>query len=325
MSRKDPNSPEQPTDSSSGSTSVHRRNRIVVGSSTSISSRNAVVWAAAEAERYRAGLHIVHAYPLPQLGQPMQHDVDDLLRNEASVLLDRIADNARRDHPNLDITTRLIHGAPVNALRDESVDATLTVVGAKESGRLAGAILGSIASAIAAVNPAPVAVIHPDHQANGRGPVVVGIDGSGGNSAAIKFAFAEASVRNTGLSAVYAWNESVIEGSLHDNPSLLDPAAIEQEETAALSETLAGWCEMYPDVVVAHEVRRGRPASVLQEFTASASVMVVGRRSRGEFEALVMGSTSRSLMAHSSCPVVIVRSVHTDHPDRRIGALLPIR
>ena len=45
-------------------------------------------------------------------------------------------------------------------------------------------------------------------------------------------------MRNTGPSAVHAWNESVIEGSLPDNPSLLGPAAIAQEETAEVSETL---------------------------------------------------------------------------------------
>ena len=107
------------------------RNLIVVGFSTMHSSQTAVTWAATEAERRMAGLHIVHAYPLPQLGQPVQHDVDDLLRNEACTLLDRIADSTRRDHPQLEITTRLIQGAPVNALRDESAAAALTVVGAK--------------------------------------------------------------------------------------------------------------------------------------------------------------------------------------------------
>ena len=45
-------------------------------------------------------------------------------------------------------------------------------------------------------------------------------------------------MRNTGLSAVHAWSESVIEGSLPANPSLLGPAAIEQEETTEVSETL---------------------------------------------------------------------------------------
>jgi nucleotide-binding universal stress UspA family protein len=243
----------------------------------------------------------------------VQHDVDDLLRNEASTLLDRIADRTRRDHPYLEITTRLIQGAPVNALRDESVDAALTVVGAKESSRVAGAILGSVASAIAAVNPAPVAVVHPDHPVPGSGPVVVGVDGSGGSSAAVGFAFAEAAVRNTALLAVHAWNQTLAKDSIPGYPSLLDPTAIGQEEAAVLSETLAGWREKYPDVVVTPEVHRGRAASVLLELCRPASMVVVGRRPRGEIQALVMGSTSRSLTAHSPCPVVIVRSRDTDH------------
>jgi nucleotide-binding universal stress UspA family protein len=187
------------------------------------------------------------------------------------------------------------------------------VVGAKESSRLAGAILGSVASAVAAVNPAPVAVIHPDHPVDGRGPVVVGVDGSVGSAAAIEFAFAEATVRNTELLAVHAWNQSAVEANFPDYPLLLDPAAIAQEECAVLSEALAGWCDKYPDVAVIHAVRKGRSAPVLLEYCRSASIVVVGRRPRGDFEGLVMGSTSRSLAAHSPCPVVIARSRDTDH------------
>ncbi len=282
------------------------RGLVVAGFSASASSQNAVRWAAAEAERRSAGLRIVHAYGLPQLGQPVQHDVDVLIRNEAAALLDRIADTTRREHPHLDITTQLIRDAPVKALLDQSRGAALTVVGAKKSSRLAEAILGSIVSALVAVNPAPVAVVHPDHPLNGRGPVVVGVDGSGGSSAAIEFAFAQAAMRNTELLTVHAWNKSLVEDSIPGYPSLLDPAAIEQEENAVLSEALAGWCDKYPDVVVTREVRRGGAATVLLESCDSASIVVVGRRPRGEFEALVIGSTSRALTAHSPRPVVIV-------------------
>jgi nucleotide-binding universal stress UspA family protein len=290
------------------------RGLVVAGLSASTMSQNAVRWAAAEAERHTAELRIVHAYPLPHLGQPVQHDVDAMLHDEGSVLLDRVVNSTRRDHPQLEITTRLIQEAPVNALRDESRGAMLTVVGAKDSSRLAGAILGSVASAIAAVNPAPVAVVHPDHPVNGPGPVVVGVDGSGASSAAIEFAFAEAAARNTELLAVHAWKKTLVQDSIPGDPSLLDPAAIEQEEAAVLAEALAGWCGKYPDVVVTQEVRRGGAATVLLETCRAASIVVVGRRSRGELVALVMGSTSRMLTAHSPCPVVIVRSRETDRP-----------
>jgi nucleotide-binding universal stress UspA family protein len=277
------------TDPPSGPTS-DCHGSVVVGFSTSTSSQNAVRWAAAEAETRKTGLCIVHAFPLPQLGQPVQHDVDDLLRNEASTLLDRIVERSRRDHPHLDITARLIQNAPVNALRDESAGAALIVVGARESGRLAAAILGSVASAVVAAVPVPVAVVLPGHPTHGTGPVVVGMDGSAGNAAAIEFAFAEAAARNAELLAVHVRNESV------------------EHEPAVLAETLAGWCNRYPNVVVTRAAHKGHAASLLLEHSRSASIVVVGRRPRGEFEALVMGSTSRSLIAHSLCPVVIVRS-----------------
>jgi len=288
------------------------RGLVVAGLSASTSSQNAVRWAAAEAERHTAGLRLVHAYALPQLGQPVQHDVDALLHDEASALLDRVADSTRRDHPHLEITTRLIQEAPVNALRDESRGAALTVVGANDSSRLAGAILGSVASAIAAVNPAPVAIVHPDHPVNGSGPVVVGVDGSAASSAAIEFAFAEAAARKTELLAVHARKKSFDEDSIPGDASSFDPAGIGQEETAVLADALAGWFSKYPDVVVTQEFRRGGAATVLLETCRSASIVVVGRRPRGEFVALVMGSTSRELTAHSPCPVVIVRSRDTD-------------
>jgi len=313
MPRKDSGSSAQATDPLPGSPAAQLRGLIVVGVSSSTGSRSAVRWAAVEAERRMAGLCIVHAYQLPQLGQPVQHKVDDFLRDEAADLLDGIADGVRGDHPQLDITTRLIQGAPVNALRDESAAAALTVVGAKESGRLSRAILGSVASAVAAANPAPVAVVHPDHPANASGPIIVGIDESAGNSAAIEFAFVEAAVRNTEVMAVHAWNTTVLEGGVPDYPSILAQNALEESARTMLPTILAGWGAKYPEVVVTQAVRRGGAATVLLEFSQSASMVVVGRRPRGEFGALVMGSTSRSLTAHSQCPVVIVHAGDTNN------------
>jgi len=311
MSRGTSQPPTPASEPLSGSSVAHRRAPVVVGFSASTCSQNAVRWAAAEAARRQTGLCIVHAYLLPQLGQPVQHDVDTLLRNEAAALLDGIGVSTQRDHPNLQITTRLIQQAPVNALREESVGAALTVVGAQESSRLSGAILGSIASAVAAVNPAPVAIVHPDHPVDGSGPVIVGIDQPEDSSVAIEFAITEAGIRKTELLAVHASARPVVEGS--ESPSSAGEAATARAETALLSTVLAGWRDKHPDVVVISMVREGSPARVLQECARSASMVVVGRRPGGELQAFVMGSTSRSLAAHSPCPVVIARSRDSDH------------
>ena len=282
-------------------------NLVVVGVTNSASSWNALRWAAAEAARRKADLHLVHAYTAPHFAAPIGSDVDELLRDEGLTLLTKMANAARRENPLLHVSTALVRGAAVNALQHQSRTAALTVVGSKESSRLTGALLGSVASAVAAVNSAPVAVIHPDHRVNTTGPVVVGVDGTAGSDAAIKFAFEEAAARRSGLLAVHARMAPAVDGNRPGHPVPVDPAAIDRVAAAALSGRLAKWCDKYPQVRVDWSVRPGHSAPVLLAHSRTASIMVVGRRPRSEVTALVLGSTSRALTVHSACPVVVVR------------------
>ena len=282
-------------------------NLVVVGVTNSASSWNALRWAAAEAARRKADMHVVHAYTAPNFAAPIGSDVDELLRDEGLTLLTKMANAARRENPLLHISTALVRGAAVNALQHQSRTATLTVVGSKESSRLTGALLGSVASAVAAVNSAPVAVIHPDHRVNTTGPVVVGVDGAGTCDAAIGFAFDEAAARGSGLLAVHARMASAVDGTRPGHPLSVDPAAIDRDAAAALSSRLAKWRHKYPQVRVSWSVRPGRSAPVLIEHSRIASIVVVGRRPRSDVAALVLGSTSRALTVHSACPVVVVR------------------
>jgi len=182
----------------------------------------------------------------------------------------------------------------IAAVRRESEHALLTVVGSHGTGRVASVFLGSVALSIATHNPAPVAVIHPDHHIGGPGPVVVGVDNSPNSEAAVAFAFDAAAVHETDLVAVHSFTDTVADGG-------------EQEEHAALSEQLAGWRDKYPDVPVQHIVVHGRPAPILLAHTHDAQLVVVGSRGRHGLTSLVLGSTSRALIAHSKCPVVVVR------------------
>jgi nucleotide-binding universal stress UspA family protein len=310
------------TDPLSSVPTHHTNGLVVVGYSTSTSSHNAVRWAAGDAERRRAALRFVHAYPQPQLVQPLKHDVDELLHNEASALLDQITDTTRSGHTHLDVSTKLVQDAPVNALRDESAGAALTVVGAKKSSPLAGAILGSVASAIADVNLAPVAVVHPDHPVGGGGPVVIGIERSSEKSAAIEFAFAEAAARNTELVAVRPWNTPPFEGSLRADLSDREVAAIQQGITTVVSETLTGWGTKYPQVVVTQKVCQGRATTILLEYSRSASIVVVGRRQQGNSQ-LWSGvppvpPSPRTAHAPSSSSVAGVPIIHGSRPGQSL-------
>ena len=288
-----------------------RTDLVVAGIDSSSSSYTAFGWAAEEAARRHAVLRLVHAYTMPARGfpgyNPMSHEAQAALRAQGEELLQDTAATLQQTHPSLTIDTRLIRGDPVAALQAQSEHARLTVVGSRGSGRLTGLVLGSVAMAIASTNTAPVAVIHPHQRAFPDGPVVVGVDGSPTSEAAVAFAFEAAALRQTKLVAVHSWNDAVVDAAFPEHPILIDPAEIETEERALLSERLAGWHEKYPDVVVEQTVVHGRPTPALLGFGETSALIVVGSRGRGGFKGMLLGSTSHALIMHSQCPVVVVR------------------
>jgi len=301
-------------------TASRRSDLIVVGVDESPGSARAVDWAAAEAARRHGSLRLVNAvadltpfgaegavYGVTNLDATKMDEHAAMAMGRATSLLDRVAADVRRTHPTLAVTTRLVRDNAAAALRQQSADAGMTVVGSRGAGRLTGVILGSVALTIASDNPAPVAVIHRHDPIDATGPVVVGVDGSAGSEGAIALAIEEAAMRHTGLVAVHSWNDFVIDQEFPELPLTVDLEAIEQEEYALLSEQLAGWQDKYPDVQIQHNVVRRRPTHALLDASKNAQLLVVGSRGRGGFTGLLLGSTSHALVAHGCCPVIVAR------------------
>jgi nucleotide-binding universal stress UspA family protein len=301
-------------------TASRRSDLIVVGVDESPGSARAVDWAAAEAARRHGSLRLVNAvadltpfgaegavYGVTNLDATKMDEHAAMAMGRATSLLDRVAADVRRTHPTLAVTTRLVRDNAAAALRQQSADAGMTVVGSRGAGRLTGVILGSVALTIASDNPAPVAVIHRHDPIDATGPVVVGVDGSAGSEGAIALAIEEAALRNTGLVAVHSWNDFVIDQEFPELPLTVDLEALEQEEYALLSEQLAGWQDKYPDVQIQHNVVRRRPTHALLDASKNAQLLVVGSRGRGGFTGLLLGSTSHALVAHGRCPVIVAR------------------
>jgi len=305
-------------ESKSRQTHTRRSDLIVVGVDESAGSARAVDWAAAEAARRHGSLRLVHAaadltpfgaegavYGVVNLDPGQMDEHAAMAMSRATALLDRVAAEVRRTHPALEVMTRLVRDNAAAALRQESENAGLTVVGSRGAGRLTGVILGSVALTIASDNPAPVAVIHRNDPIDPTGPVVVGVDASPSSEGAIALAIEEAALRNTGLVAVHSWNDFVIDQEFPELPLTVDLDAIEQEEYALLSEQLAGWQDKYPDVQIQHNVVRRRPTHALLDASKHAQLLVVGSRGRGGFTGLLLGSTSHALIAHGFCPVIV--------------------
>ena len=74
-----------------------------------------------------------------------------------------------------------------------------------------------------------------------------------------------------------------------------------------LSERLAGWTELYPDVVVQRQVVFDQPARNLLAAAESAQLLVVGSHGRGGFAGMLLGSVSNTIVHEVRTPVIVAR------------------
>lgn len=140
--------------------------------------------------------------------------------------------------------------------------------------------------------------------AAGTETVAVGVDGSPGSLAALRFAVAEARVRKARLCVILAWTIP-IGGDLPGGmlPELV--ADFEKEAERELTDCLAGvdtaGLEVEPVTV------EGAAGRALVDASEDATILVVGSRGRGGFKGLLLGSVSGQCVGHAACPVVVVR------------------
>jgi nucleotide-binding universal stress UspA family protein len=283
---------------------------VVVGFDGSGTARSAVHYGAREALRRGCGLRIVHAFGWPVIGPPFhapydQHDQGP--RAAMLALLAQTAHDVRADHPSLSVTTRLIDGSPGGVLVDVSRDAQLLVVGHRGLGGFAGLLVGSVAAQASEHARCPIVVVRGDYPPDGA-PVVLGTDGSPGANRAAEIAFAQAQLRDVEL--ILAHHQPARRSSAGATATG-DPrfwATVGDPAAGAL-----GVGARYPDVKYRTEVVPGDSvASALITLVrrTSAGLLVVGSRGLGGFRGLVMGSTSRNVIEHAPCPVMVVPAAH---------------
>ena len=139
--------------------------------------------------------------------------------------------------------------------------------------------------------------------------IVVGVEGSGGAKAALRWAIIEAGYRDACVEVVTAFSTTYVPASPDFNYVPLDPVDLEAEvfrmQSAVVDEVLAEVGETA--IEVRRTVLRGRPADSLIAAAAGADMLVVGSRGRGGFRGLLLGSVSQQIAHHGDCPVVIVR------------------
>jgi nucleotide-binding universal stress UspA family protein len=146
------------------------------------------------------------------------------------------------------------------------------------------------------------------------GTIVVGIDGSEGSLAALRWAADEARLRHARLEVVVSWQYPAL--STIPAFGVLPPAEEMSEEAkrglAALlhDEGLAD----DPSLEVVEAVVQGPAGAALLDAAADADLLVVGSRGHGGFTGLVLGSVSQQCVTHAPCPVVVVPRPEPDTP-----------
>jgi nucleotide-binding universal stress UspA family protein len=136
--------------------------------------------------------------------------------------------------------------------------------------------------------------------------VVVGVDGSPGAAAALRFALDEARLRELPLQIVCAWEASA--STYVGETFAATPDAFLEAEHHADEVLHAALERLDPDAAVAVEALaiEGHPAAVLAEQARGAALLVVGSRGRGAAASLLLGSVSHKLAHHAPCPLAIV-------------------
>lgn len=124
----------------------------------------------------------------------------------------------------------------------------------------------------------------------------------------MEFAAREAAAHGATLRIVVTWEVP---------PAVLTSAgvaadvyqAFEQDAAEVAAEAAELVKSLEPAVPVDEQVIEGHAGEVLIEQSKEVDLLIVGRRGRGGFAGLLLGSVSQHVMHNSACPVVIVPPV----------------
>ena len=138
------------------------------------------------------------------------------------------------------------------------------------------------------------------------GTIVVGVDGSEGSLAALRFALEEAKVRGDDIKAVNAWHVPPAAYGAGWAPGGVDFDEFRRLAEEALDRTMQDSVVVASGVTVTPVLVEGQPADALCAEADGAELLVVGSRGLGGFHGLLVGSVSHQCVHHAPCPVVVV-------------------
>ncbi len=141
--------------------------RVVVGVDDSPGGRAALRFAAEEAARRGAELHVICAWSMPggHLGHgAVPGPLRDAVCEEARSVLDGLAGEVLGKEPRIPCVLAVGEPPPARALIEASRDADVVVVGSRGHGGFAGLLLGSVSAQVVHHASCPVIVVRGAQQ-----------------------------------------------------------------------------------------------------------------------------------------------------------------
>ena len=136
-------------------------------------------------------------------------------------------------------------------------------------------------------------------------PVMIGVDGSAGSSAAIRYGVHEARRLDTAVHLVHVLHEIVPVSPMFP----VMPPNLGEAGQGILSQAAEEARQVDPSVTVTTTLAHGPRVLALLEAAKRARLIVLGHEEHATFERLVTGSTVTPVAAAAPLPVVVV------HPD----------
>ncbi|MFF6783725.1 universal stress protein [Streptomyces sp. NPDC012510] len=283
---------------------------ITVGLDGSPESLAAADWAAREAQRRGAPLHLVHAWIWQPHDVPVAQDLDTQ-KHWAQRVLREAEKELRGRHPELAVSTEQISDLAAEVLLGQAEKAQTLVLGSSGHGAIAGFLLGSVGQQVLARANSPVVMVRANARSAAKhdgGEVIVGLDDLGDPTAPLlEFAFDAAATRRTALRAVHAPNLPPLYGHGPIVGQLASQeGGITGQAEKELSAALIPWREKYPQVPVAHTIDLARPSGVVLKAAAQAGLVVVGRRVHRPALGMRIGPVAHAVLHHAAAPVAVV-------------------
>mgnify|MGYP001298713370 CR=1 FL=1 len=280
------------------------RGSVVIGYNGREHSSVALRWAADEAVRRDVPLVVLFAANYPGMtvepGTGLYQREPGALEAAQEVTARGVAEALER-HPELDVLGATEVASPTKALVEAGEHAAVVVLGSRGYGRVVGALLGSVAFAVAPRAACPVIVIREpdlDREAGPEHPIVVGTDGSEPAGVAVDYAARRAAGTRAALQLVTCTGG-------HQVPHI-EEEALRGPATRIVEAEAERVRAAYPELTVTTRVEDCPAEVTLVEASRTAGMVVVGTRGRGGFEGLLLGSVSHAVIHGAACAVAVV-------------------